>query len=383
MLNGNAGIQNPFVLFCAGEDSGDCIGESLIRESWTGKFDFVGAGGPRMQSAGLKSLVDYETLPVSGFGDVLPKYLRLRQSYDILQKALKDSRCLGLVAIDYPGFNMKLVRLAGQLNKPSLYVAPPQVWAWKAKRAKILASIPKTKLAVFFEFEKDPYQREGGKVSLLQHPFVEVSKFAAKKQTDSTVANELQKKTILLLPGSREKQALRNVPVLLKIAECVPSQNFTVVAARSRLLPKIQESVRRYFKGRVPAWLQIVTAPADGIERSLLYRNSKSAITAPGTATLELALSGCPFIVCTKPDSLTYCLGKRFVKTQNFALPNIILQERVYAEFIQSRWTDSLYKKAAEALENADSADQSKLWESLSQGQTSAQLMSEFLAQFL
>lgn len=383
MLNGNADIQNPFVLFCAGEDSGDCIGESLIRESRTGKFDFVGAGGPRMQSAGLKSLVDYETLPVSGFGDVLPKYLRLRQSYDILQKALEDSRCLGLVAIDYPGFNMKLVRLAGQLNKPSLYVAPPQVWAWKAKRAKILASIPKTKLAVFFEFEKDPYQREGGKVSLLQHPFVEVSKFAAKKQTDSTVANELRKKTILLLPGSREKQALRNVPVLLKIAECVPSQNFTVVAARSRLLPKIQESVRRYFKGRAPAWLQIVTAPADGIERSLLYRNSKSAITAPGTATLELALSGCPFIVCTKPDSLTYCLGKRFVKTQNFALPNIILQERVYAEFIQSRWTDSLYKKAAEALENANSAAQSKLWESLSQGQTSAQLMSEFLAQFL
>lgn len=378
----------PYILFCAGEDSGDCIGESLVSaffKKGAHQFDALGSGGPRMQGAGLCALVEYEDLPVSGFGDVLPKYLKLRRDYKTLETVLANPACKGLVAIDYPGFNMKLVQLAGRLGKPSLYVAPPQVWAWKAKRAKQLAVVPQTRQAVFFEFEKAPYEMEGCSVSRLRHPFAESTH---EEVTNSSEQKNLHEK-ILLMPGSRKGQTLRNIPVFLKIASKFQDQNFAFVAARKSLVALIQDCLNRYFHGKVPSWIQVVEAPSLPQERCAFYRNSQGAISAPGTATLELALSGVPLVVCTKPDALTYALGKRLVRTSYFSLPNIVLSQASSAEFIKYRWNDSSYEQAAEALKSAMSLRkkksaklESELRNNLSEGLSSEQLMSEFLAQF-
>ena len=182
----------PYVLFCAGEDSGDALGESLVRETLKLGFVARGAGGPRMQFAGLEPLVDYEQLPVSGFGDVAPHLLRLRQMRKVLMTALADKECLALVAIDYPGFNMELTRSAKQCGKPVLYVAPPQVWAWKRSRAKKLRH---AKLAVLFDFERDFYAQQGCRAEILEFPFT--GRISAERSP-----------ALLLLPGSRKRQAL-------------------------------------------------------------------------------------------------------------------------------------------------------------------------------
>lgn len=382
---------NPYILFCAGEDSGDCIGESLIQSFWKNcegsrLLDVVGAGGGRMQAAGLKPIVNYEILPVSGFGDVLPQFLKLRQSYAELEKSLKNPNCKGLVSVDYPGFNMRLIQLAGKLGKPSLYVAPPQVWAWKSGRARRLSKVPNTKLAVFFEFEKKSFEKAGCPVCLLQHPFVEKTTGLVKDRN-----KEFQgEKAILLMPGSRRKQVLRNIPVYLKIVENFPKQKFVFVAARENLVKVIQVGISRYFKGSFPSEIQILTTPSDAASRSRFYEQSLAAITAPGTSTLELALSGVPFVVCMKPDLLTYLLGKRFVKTSFFSLPNIILSEGIVPEFIRARWNARLYEQVAEQLAATVSSCpkksgslQNRLQEKLAVGISSEQLMSEFLAQFV
>jgi len=381
----------PYILFCAGEDSGDCIGELLVKAAYdvaglSSSVEFVGAGGPRMEQAGLKTLVDYETLPVSGFGDVVPKYLRLRQSFSVLKHALESPLCLGFVAIDYPGFNMKLMGLAGAMNKPSLYVAPPQVWAWKAKRAKQLALIKNSKLAVFFDFEKRPYDEAGCNVEFLQHPFVEtVVKNDGLQRSLAEFGT--YRDQVLLLPGSRKSQILRNVPVFLKIAERLEGQKFAFVAARESLLPLLKESVGQYFKGCVPPEIGFAIAPGSANQRVMLYGNAAAAVASPGTATLELALSGCSFIVATKPDVLTYALGKRFVKSKFLALPNIILRRDCFPEFVQSCWRDSDYRRAAqslrECLQNKKDCAVQLRSAILDRRKDSEQLMSEFLAQFV
>jgi len=376
-----------YILFCAGEDSGDCIGECLVSAACNAAggsscVDFVGAGGPRMIGAGLKPLVDYESLPVSGFGDVLPKYLKLRKTFGVLKRALEHPLCLGLVSVDYPGFNMKLVKLAGALNKPSLYVAPPQVWAWKAKRARQLSVVKNTKLSVFFDFEKDPYEIVGCNVSLLQHPFVESVDYSSELQD----GNHGSRGRVLLLPGSRKSQTLRNVPVFLNIAKKMPEHDFLFVAARDSLLVSLKNGVSQYFKGEIPSNIGFAVAPSQGSLRSQFYGNALGAVSSPGTATLELALSGCSFVVVTKPDSLTYALGKRFVKTSFLALPNIILGREQFAEFIKSRWADSDFQDVAQALRHKLQCkkDCSKELRSLisKNRESSRQLMSEFLAQF-
>ena len=294
-----------------------------------GHFKAVGSGGKRMQNAGLSPLVDFENLPVSGFGDVLPKYLKLRESFNQLKTALESPKCLGLIAVDYPGFNMKLVKRAGKLHKPVLYVAPPQVWAWKRKRAAELAKNPCAKLAVFFDFEEAVYRDVGCNVVRVQHPFLSALSSPC-SHGESIGPTESLLSKILLLPGSRKSQALRNLPIYLKTVrdlQNVDARNIVVIAAREELVPIFEKF-----------GVQVVVAPQDAKERMALFQSADFAITAPGTATLELALSGVSFTVCTKPDMLTYCLGKLFIKTKYFALPNIILDRLVFLEYIVAPW---------------------------------------------
>ena len=312
-----------------------------------------------MQNAGLLPLVDFENLPVSGFGDVLPKYFKLRRSFNALRSALESPDCLGLVAIDYPGFNMKLVARAGELCKPALYVAPPQVWAWKKKRAAELAKNPFAKLAVFFDFEESVYRDAGCNVVRVRHPFVEI------KNENCRGDASIQ---VLLLPGSRKAQAMRNLPIYLNAVQ--DAKNVVVVAAR-------QELVNSFKKFKVP----VVVAPQSVGERMALYQSAEYALTAPGTSTLELALSGASFMVCTKPDLLTYCLGRLFIKTKFFALPNIILNRLVFSEHIVPPWSGLKWqlKKDFGVKENVSK----ELSEKLAVGKSFDQLALEFLGQFV
>ena len=128
--------MRPYWLFCAGEDSGDVLGESLVQEILEKGFDALGAGGRRMEGAGLLPLVPFDDLPVNGFGDVLLHSHRLAKNFKILRRALQNENCHGLVAVDYPGFNLKLMQLALQMEKRVIYVEPPQIWAWKPKRVQ-------------------------------------------------------------------------------------------------------------------------------------------------------------------------------------------------------------------------------------------------------
>lgn len=353
----------PYILICAGEDSGDSVGEPLVKTLVSKNFTVKGSGGRRMQAAGMLPLVNFETLPVSGFGDVLPKYFKLRQSFNVLKSALESPECLGLIAVDYPGFNMKLVSRAGELRKPALYVAPPQVWAWKRKRAKVLAKNPYVKLAVFFDFEESVYRNAGCNVARVQHPFAEIkNQFHIPHLTSH----------IFLLPGSRKSQALRNLPVFLKAVkdyQNVVARNIVIVAAR-------QELVSAFEKFKVP----VIIAPQSAAERMALYQKAEYALTAPGTATLELALSGTPFTVCTKPDLLTYCLGRLFIKTKFFALPNIILDRLVFSEHIVPPWSGvKTWTFAKGKKENVVK----ELSEKLAVGKSFDQLALEFLGQFV
>lgn len=354
--------SEPYILICAGEDSGDCVGAPLVKTLVSQNFAVKGSGGRRMQAAGMLSLVDFETLPVSGFGDVLPKYFKLRQSFNALKSALESPECLGLIAVDYPGFNMKLVARAGELRKPALYVAPPQVWAWKRKRAKVLAKNPYVKLAVFFDFEESVYREAGCNVVRVKHPFAEIKNAVSLNENLRDAANQ-----ILLLPGSRKAQALRNLPVYLKAVQ--DAKNVVVVAAR-------QELVNSFKRFDVP----VIVAPQSAAERMALYQSAEYALTAPGTSTLELALSGASFTVCTKPDLLTYCLGRLFIRTKFFALPNIILNRLVFSEYIVPPWLGvDVWSFTKGEKENVAK----ELSEKLAIGSSFDQLALEFLGQFV
>jgi lipid-A-disaccharide synthase len=379
----------PFVLFCAGEDSGDVLGETLVRPAVESGMNVLGVGGPRMQRAGLVPVGDYETLPVSGFGDVLPRVFRLKKIFSHLESLLREDSCVALVCIDYPGFNMKLCRRALALKKPVLYVAPPQVWAWKKHRARRLRG---AKLAVLFNFERRVYESLGLGAEILEHPFLRaVGARAISPKVRETRPNQ----DVVVLPGSRESQALRNLPFFMEVVSRVhalhPERNFVLVASRESLKTQFECAAAKLSPaGSVPAWLRIDVAPQEARERATFYARHAAALCMPGSATLELALSGVPLVVADVLDPLTYFIGKHFVKTDYFALPNVLLGRSAYPEFFftrgASRKKDNAERVAEalrKALENPPRSTVADLVKTFAASTSAESLMTEFLCEFV
>lgn len=396
----------PFVLFCAGEDSGDVLGETLVRPAVESGMNVLGVGGPRMQRAGLVPVGDYETLPVSGFGDVLPRVFRLKKIFSHLESLLREDSCVALVCIDYPGFNMKLCRRALALKKPVLYVAPPQVWAWKKHRARRLRG---AKLAVLFNFERRVYESLGLGAEILEHPFLRaispdmlavgaraISPKVRETRLNGTDAREARpNQDVVVLPGSRESQALRNLPFFMEVVSRVhalhPERNFVLVASRESLKTQFERAVAKLSPaGIVPAWLRIDVAPQEARERATFYARHAAALCMPGSATLELALSGVPLVVADVLDPLTYFIGKHFVKTDYFALPNVLLGRSAYPEFFFTRGAsrkkdnaEAVADALRKALENPPRSTVVDLVKTFAASTSAESLMTEFLCEFV
>jgi lipid-A-disaccharide synthase len=60
---------------------------------------------------------------------------------------------------------------------------------------------------------------------------------------------------------------------------------------------------------------------------------------ASGTATVEAALMGTPFVMVYRVSRLTYALGKPRVKVPYFAMVNLIAEEEVVPELVQHKFT--------------------------------------------
>jgi lipid-A-disaccharide synthase len=67
--------------------------------------------------------------------------------------------------------------------------------------------------------------------------------------------------------------------------------------------------------------------------------HSRAGIVASGTATVEAALMGTPFVMVYRVSPLTYALGKPRVKVPYFAMVNLIAQEEVVPELVQDKFT--------------------------------------------
>src|SRR5690606_21123289 len=77
-----------------------------------------------------------------------------------------------VIPIDYPGFNMRAAGHAHDRGIPVLYYIAPQVWAWKAGRARTLAEVA-DRVAVILPFEEDVLRRAGARAAFVGHPLLE------------------------------------------------------------------------------------------------------------------------------------------------------------------------------------------------------------------
>jgi lipid-A-disaccharide synthase len=317
----------------AGEASGDQVGAKVIavlRDEFKDNIRFEGVGGTAMDKQGLKSLFPMTELSVMGLLEIIPHlpnvYLRMHQTLDDV-KRLKPNL---LLTIDSPGFNFHLARKVKKLGIPCVHYSGPTVWAWRANRAKKIAQYL-DHLLVFFPFEPPYFTREGLACTFTGHPLIEKKLDELSPKAFLKRHNIAARATVLcVLPGSRQGELKRHLPIFLDTIEILRQNNRDLVLIFPTLVhlrPKIEQALaERCIPGIVVS---------DDQQKYEAMRAATAALAASGTVTLELGLCGTPMVVAYKVNTLTAFLVKKMMLVEHVSLVNILLKERVVSELLQ------------------------------------------------
>jgi lipid-A-disaccharide synthase len=336
-------MKRPKIMFVAGETSGDHHAAAVI-QALGKRVDCFGLGGPAMAEAGLRLDLDLASRSVIGFVEVLKHAAYFRRAFKLAERLLADQRPDLLVLVDYPGFNLRLAAKAHRLGIPIAYYISPQVWAWKRGRVKTMARLL-DKMLVTFPFEKPLYDQAGLDCALVGNPLLDAIPKALqwKGPADPGAARQGALRASLgwpkagqvvgLLPGSREQELRWLLPVMLEAADRLRAKGRRFVVVKPPSAPD--------------AWYEPVrAAAARGLAVSLFQGASQAqayaaraacdaALVASGTATLETALLGTPFLILYRVHPLTYAIGKRLVKIHSIGLANVVAGRRVVPEYLQ------------------------------------------------
>jgi len=339
----SAPLDQPTIYVVAGEVSGDRLAADLVRvlKKRNPELRAYGVGGPMLRAAGQEQSFDLARHAVVGLTDVLknlPKFLVFfRQVKAEIAKRKPDV----VILVDYPGFNLRLAQALHRENPPPaiVYYVSPQVWAWKAGRAKTMERILE-RLLVIFPFEVEWFSRNAPnlKTKWVGHPLAD--RWIEQGRAQSPDGSPC----IALLPGSRPKEIARHWPILLetasKIAQEQRNVRFVSLATGPEMRQQLEEEWAKHPMSGVS--LDIVS----GQSLTLLNRCTM-AVVASGTATLECAMAGLPMLVMYKTSWFTYLLGRLLVKLPYLSMVNVLAGEKVVPEFLQSAATPQRLATAA------------------------------------
>jgi lipid-A-disaccharide synthase len=321
------------IMIVAGEASGDIYGADLVREAL--KLDpdlqFFGIGGVRMREAGVQTLVDSSEMAVVGLIEVIKHFDVISAAFRKLKQiVLNDSPDL-LILIDYPGFNLRLAKVAKKAGVKVLYYISPQIWAWRQGRVKKIARLV-DHMAVILPFEAPFYEQAGVPVTFVGHPMLDLVSVTLDRTAAATSFSlDPSHKIVGLFPGSRHNEIERLLPVIIaaavKLKEQFPDIQF--------ILPLASTLRSDDIVPLLSAANLDVTTTRDRIHD--MIRACDAVISVSGTVTLEIALVGTPMVIIYKLSPLTYQLAKRLVKVDNIGLCNIVAGETVVQELIQDQ----------------------------------------------
>jgi lipid-A-disaccharide synthase len=318
------------VLISAGEASGENYGAMLVpelRNLLGNDAQFFGVGGEQMRAAGCDTVVDSAKVAAVGISEVVKHVVTIYREFFRTLSVARSRKPDVAILIDFPDFNLRLAAKLHAMGVPVVYFVSPQLWAWKQRRIWRVKKFV-DRMLVIFPFEQDYYRQRDVTAEYVGHPLADlpapqISRDAFARQYSINAG----KQWIALLPGSRRKEVLLNLPVMLESAQSMGNAYEYLVPVASTLS---REWVAQQAAG---ARVHLV----NDARAALLH--SRAAVVASGTATVEAALIATPFIVVYRVGRLTFAIGRRLVKVKNYGMVNLIAGREIVPELIQSSFT--------------------------------------------
>jgi lipid-A-disaccharide synthase len=322
------------IFISAGEASGEHYAAQLIPaiRKLVPDAEFFGLGGQRMEALGFRRIVRAEDVAVMGITEIIRHIPRIYGEYRKLKASIAKERPDAAILIDFPDVNLSLSRTLHKLGIPVIYFVSPQLWAWKKYRIHRVSRYV-DRMLVIFPFEESFYREHGVKATFVGHPLAEVPlPSISRKDFADQYGLDPSKVWVGLLPGSRFKEIRLNLPEMIDAA----SQLHEPIEFLLPLAPTLTPEHVSHVRSMLPANGPRITIVNDA--RATLQR-ARASVIASGTATVEAALIGNPFIVVYRVSRLTYSVAKRVVKVPHVAMINLIAGREAVPELIQSDFT--------------------------------------------
>lgn len=317
-------------LIIAGEASADLYASNIVRlvKKRVDSINFFAIGGDKLREENIEIILDYKDISVVGAVEVFSHLTKILKAIKETVKWIKVNNPDFVIFIDFPDFNFRVIRKIKKFYTGKIiYFISPQVWAWRQGRAKFIKKFVDL-MIVILPFEKDFYRNYNFHVEYLGHPLIDIVKPTMDK-------NEFRKrfgfsentKIVSIFPGSRKKEIDSHKKILRDFIEMVKIKYADIEFAVVSPNRFITELISSYFAMKR---VKIV----EGLNYDAIY-NSFIVIAKSGTTTLETAIMEKPAIVFYSVNKISYLLGKVLINVPYISLPNLILKELVYPEFIQ------------------------------------------------
>lgn len=334
----------------AGEASGDLHASFLMagikKKDPDAVFSFF--GGELMEQQGGILLKHYREMAFMGFFTVLMNLKQIKKNFKLAEEKLLEFKPDVLILVDYPGFNFRMAKFAKSHNIKTFYYISPKIWAWRSDRVKRVKKYV-DEMFTIFPFEKDFYDKHDYRIRYVGNPTID--ELAVRPNKDQTFLefineNELKDQPIIaLLAGSRKQEIQLILPVLVQVAQHFPEYQFIVAGAPSLSL----ELYRQYMPDNP---VKVIFG-----KTYELLQQSKAALVASGTATLETAVIHVPQVVCYIMELGRFAsfLKNTFFKVQWFSLVNLIMDKEIVREFFQENCTvDAVAGELKKILDEPD-----------------------------
>ncbi|WP_291951184.1 lipid-A-disaccharide synthase [Campylobacter sp.] len=315
------------ILVCALEPSANLHLKEVLKaySSLYGEFELLGIYDENLcKEFNLKNKPLYSSHEFSamGFIEVLPLIFKAKEAIKKLVNLAMQNDINTLLCIDSPAFNIPLAKALNKANAniKKIYYILPQVWAWKKGRIPIIEKNFDI-LASILPFDKEFFSKS----IYVGHPLLdEIKEFKDKNDIKKLLFKKIDEKTIAFLPGSRKSEIKRLMPIFRELSAkfkgekilCIPPFNLK----------------RLELYGDISAFKIQSDTPK-------VLKKSDFAFICSGTATLEAALVGTPFILAYKAKAIDIFIAKLFVKLKYIGLANIFLdfakKEPLNPEFLQ------------------------------------------------
>lgn len=335
------------IFIITGETSGDMHAACLVNEFYKllppAHLIVKAIGGIHLEKVGARIFFDTKYLASVGLVEVLKKlslYLNLER--ELLQE-LKIFNPNLLILVDFPGFNLRILKIAKKLLPTTkiVYYFPPQVWAWNEGRTKILAKYCDMVLCGL-PFEEEFHKKHGVNAFYVGNPLINELPLYEKQIVRAELGISKNDILVGLFPGSRPSEIHYMLTVLIEgsnlLKKDFPNIKFLVSQAPNVNIPKGKVEQSSIL---LPQYNHKLLAASD-----IVWLTS-------GTVTLEAALYETPMILGYKSNYLNYLLYLMLRRVDMIGLPNIICGEKIVPELIQdSAKAENYYKTTKDWLEN-------------------------------